>query len=493
MARRINKLLSIVLVVCMLLSMMPAAVFAATPDVVYLKPNSEWLVDNARFAAYFFQGDSNTWVSMTDSDGDGYYEAAVPSGYGSVIFCRMNPSGSNDWTNKWNQTADLALPTDGTNCWTLNSGDWAGGGSWSSHGGSVDYYLFGFINGANYACEEDAANLGTFKFASGKLTVTFTSDSYVAVRTNQNGWYMTKSYDATATSVTLYQGGSEKMFVPGGVKVTFTLKVNTDGTLTLSYTMDTSTCAHSAHDTEGNCTVCGKLVGHNWDDGSCSDCGADCSHTWSGGTCSICGSVCGHSYDNGKVTTAATCTKAGVKTYTCTVCGVTKTESIAATGHSYDNGKVTTAATCTKAGVKTYTCTKCGVTKTESIPSTGHSYTSSVTAPTCTASGYTTHTCSGCGDSYKDSTTAATGHNYVNGTCTKCGDGCSHSYDSGKVTTAATCTKAAILRIPVPSAATATRATPPPPQVTAITAARSPRRQPAPKQVSRPTPAPSVA
>ena len=71
MARRINKLLSILLVVCMLLSMMPAAVFAATPSVLYLKPNSEWLVDSARFAAYFFNSSGDTWVSMTDSDGNG--------------------------------------------------------------------------------------------------------------------------------------------------------------------------------------------------------------------------------------------------------------------------------------------------------------------------------------------------------------------------------------------------------------------------------------
>jgi hypothetical protein len=67
------------------------------------------------------------------------------------------------------------------------------------------------------------------------------------------------------------------------------------------------------------------------------------------------------------VTRAATCTAAGVKTYTCTVCGTARTETIAATGHSYDSGKVTKAATTTSTGIKTYTCTKCGTTETESI------------------------------------------------------------------------------------------------------------------------------
>ncbi len=61
-----------------------------------------------------------------------------------------------------------------------------------------------------------------------------------------------------------------------------------------------------------------------------------------------------HSY-TGKVTTAATCTTAGVKTFTCS-CGKTYTESIAATGHSYDAGVITTMPTLTKAGVKTFTC-----------------------------------------------------------------------------------------------------------------------------------------
>ena len=39
--------------------------------------------------------------------------------------------------------------------------------------------------------------------------------------------------------------------------------------------------------------------------------------------------------------------------------------------HTYDNGKVTKVATATTTGVKTYTCTVCGATKTEAIPATG--------------------------------------------------------------------------------------------------------------------------
>ena len=107
-----------------------------TEKVVYLKPNSNWTVDNARFAAYFFGGTTGEkWVSMT-AVGDGIYEAHLPEGYDygcNVIFCRMNPATTaNNWTNKWNQTSDLKTPTDGKNLYTVKAGTWdKGGGTWS--------------------------------------------------------------------------------------------------------------------------------------------------------------------------------------------------------------------------------------------------------------------------------------------------------------------------------------------------------------------------
>ncbi|MBQ7688655.1 MAG: dockerin type I repeat-containing protein, partial [Clostridia bacterium] len=116
-------------------------------------------------------------------------------------------------------------------------------------------------------------------------------------------------------------------------------------------------------------------------------------HTWNAGvitkdatckeagvktyTCTVCGTTkteaiaktTTHTWNAGVVTKAATCKEAGVKTYTCTVCGATKTEAIAkTTAHTWDGGKVTKEATETAAGVKTYTCTVCGATRTEPIP-----------------------------------------------------------------------------------------------------------------------------
>lgn len=108
-----------------------------TANMLYLKPNSNWKADNARFAAYFFGGTpGEKWVSMTDSDADGIYEVNIPEGYDygcSVIFCRMNPNTTaNNWNNKWNQTSDLTAPTDGKNLYTVKDGTWdKGGGTWS--------------------------------------------------------------------------------------------------------------------------------------------------------------------------------------------------------------------------------------------------------------------------------------------------------------------------------------------------------------------------
>lgn len=110
-----------------------------------------------------------------------------------------------------------------------------------------------------------------------------------------------------------------------------------------------------------------------------------------------------HSYQ--AQTVAPTCTEKGYTLLTCS-CGDSYTDSYTnATGHSYDGGKVTKVATCAAEGVKTYTCTKCGNTKTEAIAKTAHSYVETVVAPSYSAGGYTQYTCSVCGYSYTDNET----------------------------------------------------------------------------------------
>ena len=107
--------------------------------ILYLKPNANWKVDGARFAAYFF-GNGETWVDMTLVEGEtDIYSVVAPVGYPNVIFCRMSPTAAaNNWNNKWNQTADLKVPTDGTNFYTVKEGTWDnGGGTWGVYAPAV--------------------------------------------------------------------------------------------------------------------------------------------------------------------------------------------------------------------------------------------------------------------------------------------------------------------------------------------------------------------
>ena len=92
-----KKLTALLLVVMLVFSMCitSLSVSAATTSdgtkVVYFVPNSNWKMDNARFAAYLF-GEGEAWISVTDEDADGYYEAVLPEGvWDGLIFCRMNP------------------------------------------------------------------------------------------------------------------------------------------------------------------------------------------------------------------------------------------------------------------------------------------------------------------------------------------------------------------------------------------------------------------
>ena len=75
-----------------------------------------------------------------------------------------------------------------------------------------------------------------------------------------------------------------------------------------------------------------------------------------------------HTWNAGVVTKEPACTEAGVKTYTCTTCGATKTEEIPATGHDWNETTVVYAANGNN-GTKTYACRRegCTATNTENI------------------------------------------------------------------------------------------------------------------------------
>lgn len=113
-----------------------------------------------------------------------------------------------------------------------------------------------------------------------------------------------------------------------------------------------------------------------------------------------------HTWDGGKVTKAATCTEKGVKTYTCTVCGATKTEEIAATGHQHTEVRNKVEATCTKEGYSgdTY-CTDCGekLSSGTEIARKAHEYEERErNEANCKRNGYILFVCKVCGDEKRD-------------------------------------------------------------------------------------------
>ena len=124
---------------------------------------------------------------------------------------------------------------------------------------------------------------------------------------------------------------------------------------------------------------------------------------------------CENHWDDGKITTAPTCTKTGVKQYTCTICSETKTEEIAALGHDYSSDwTIDTAAACETVGSKSHHCTRCDSKKdVTEIPASGHFWNDGAitTEPTCTDEGVKTFTCNACGKTRTEAV-AALGHNY---------------------------------------------------------------------------------
>ncbi|MBQ5931195.1 MAG: fimbrillin family protein [Tidjanibacter sp.] len=104
-----------------------------TSKTIFFQPNENWLKDGARFAAYFWNESGDMWIDMDQVGSSNWYCCKTPEGFANIIFCRMDPSTKeNLWENKWNQSADLTVPTDNQILYTLEEGEWDNGkGSWS--------------------------------------------------------------------------------------------------------------------------------------------------------------------------------------------------------------------------------------------------------------------------------------------------------------------------------------------------------------------------
>lgn len=204
--------------------------------------------------------------------------------------------------------------------------------------------------------------------------------------TLQEGWSWQEADKDTVladgvavTATAVYIGADKGNYETESVSITITRR-ECDHTHTEIRNQREATCTQTGYAGDTYCTDCDKLMST----------GKELA-------------ALGHDY-KATVTKQPTTTEEGVRSYTCTRCSSSYTESIAKLPeeqhtHNY-TGSITKEATCTEAGVRTYTCS-CGDSYTENIPATGHSYVSKVTkAATTTEEGIMTYTCSKCGHSY---------------------------------------------------------------------------------------------
>ena len=176
----------------------------------------------------------------------------------------------------------------------------------------------------------------------------------------------------------------------------------------------TATCTEKAI-CEGCSLPYGNTLGHDFTGGTWQ---TDADHHWKKcSRCDVTDTESPHEWNSGKVTTQPTCTTAGQKTYTCTVCSATKVETLDALGHNFAKYDAK-AATCTEIGWNTYfTCTNCNYTTYKEIAALGHDKIShKAKAATCTEKGWNAYdTCSRCDyTTYKE--IAALGHDFTSNT-----------------------------------------------------------------------------
>ena len=174
-----------------------------TVQTLYLNPGASWLGYPAKYAVHYFKSSNNTengWSEfMTIAENEeSIYTTTIPLGYDKVIFARINGEATTpNWTDKWSQTFDLDLPTDGKNQFTVTSGGQgdACDGEWGTYTPTVfsDVYfvnkegwaedeikLFGWLDSENnvwpgVAMTKTSSKLFGYDVYKGKIKETFTN------------------------------------------------------------------------------------------------------------------------------------------------------------------------------------------------------------------------------------------------------------------------------------------------------------------------------
>ena len=205
---------------------------------IYLKPNSNWTTDGARFAAYFFEKSGNNttaevWNSMYKTD-DNIYWCDVPDGCSKVIFCRMNP---NVQDNNWNQgdgnpfwgmqTNDLTIPTNANDLYTITdgqlnkpTGEWSCR-SWSTIDGSItdlSNELKSRIGELGLNLAQDTGSVFNIHLSNNEGTLTidsvalYTGNYYIRVDAVDGKWYDYKTNPDNLMTYSAFSESKENSF-----------------------------------------------------------------------------------------------------------------------------------------------------------------------------------------------------------------------------------------------------------------------------------------
>ena len=182
---------------------------------------------------------------------------------------------------------------------------------------SYDYYNTLYVSPSKAACGDSV------KFSIHRTLVTYnTSSLFQIVKDSSGSYYCRKSYNSLSSPE--FDTSSSNAYHDYNIKAT-----NADSGEYISLYYTTS----SYWDTAYACNTAMTLtVEHNY---------------------------------TPSVTKQPTCTDKGTRTYTCSGCGKTKTETIKATGHKWGEWTVTKQATETSKGTLTRKCSQCGKTETE--------------------------------------------------------------------------------------------------------------------------------
>ena len=211
---------------------------------------------NERYAAYFFEGGDPVWQDLprlTNSYAEGnpnVVYCGVPSGYAKVILCRMNGAvAENNWDNKWDQSNDLTIPTDGKNFYV--SGAPIGGGklddgTWALRelGVGLRGSNIGWSYGDQLSMHEDGTNIYVYE----NLALA-ANETIKAVNYESNSWAYVDVAEVSCDHDFEYpvsiDSGNAKVSVAGNYDVVVNVQTGAYQFLALDYVAPAMTAVYN--------------------------------------------------------------------------------------------------------------------------------------------------------------------------------------------------------------------------------------------------------